>query len=84
MEPGPEGKDAGTTPLQKERRQGNPTLRRLVDGLLEHIRDLSSRVDGLSPEELEHEQQRFNWIAELMWAAIADEKNRPEVGAEQK
>ncbi len=84
MGPGPESKDAGTTPLQKERRQGNPTLRRLVDGLLEHIRDLSSRVDRLSPEELEDEHQRFNWIAELMWAAITDEKNKLEVRAEQE
>jgi len=68
------------TPLQHEQRQSNPTLRRLVDGLLEHIRDLSHRVDGLSPEELESEHQRFNLIAELMWAAITDEKSKPESG----
>lgn len=60
-----------------ERRDQNPTLRKLVDGLLEHVRDLSNRVDGLSPGELEYEHERFNWIAELMWATIADEKNRP-------
>lgn len=66
-----------STPPQNEQRQRNPTLRGLVDGLLEHIRDLSNRVDDLSPEELEYEHQRFNMIAELMWAAITDEKNRP-------
>jgi len=83
---GPEGRgeDARTTPPQREQRQQNPTLRKLVDGLLEHIRDLSSRVDGLTPEELEVAQQRFNWTAELMWAAITDEKNKPEVGSEQE
>jgi hypothetical protein len=41
-------------------------------------------VDRLSPEELEDEHQRFNWIAELMWAAITDEKNKLEVRAEQE
>ncbi len=77
MEPSVEANDQGTTPVQKEKRQKNPTLRGLVDGLLDHIRDLSSRVDDLTPGELEYEQQRFNLIAELMWAAITDEKRRP-------
>jgi hypothetical protein len=65
------------SPAQSERRDRNPTLRRLVDGLLEHVRELSSRVDQLSTGELEAEHQRFNMIAELMWATITDEKNRP-------
>ncbi len=73
-----------STPPQNEQRQHNPTLRGLVDGLLEHIRDLSNRVDDLSPEELEYEHQRFNMIAELMWAAITDEKNRPAAGTDTK
>ena len=64
-------------PPQAERRDQNPTLRKLVDGLLEHVRELSNRVDQLSPGELEDERQRFNMIAELMWAVITDEKNRP-------
>ena len=67
----------GITPPRIEQRQKNPTLRGLVDGLLEHIRDLSGRVDELAPEELEYEHERFNMIAELMWAAITDEKKRP-------
>ena len=65
------------SPPQAERRAQNPTLRKLVDGLLEHVRELSNRVDQLSPGELEDERQRFNMIAELMWAVITDEKNRP-------
>ncbi len=77
MEPGSKSDDQGTTPTQEEQRQRNPTLRGLVDGLLDHIRDLSSRVDDLSPDELESEHQRFNLIAELMWAAITDEKRKP-------
>ena len=81
MESGSEASGPGTTPPQNEQRQRNPTLRRLVDGLLEHIRDLSSRVDEMAPEELEAEHERFNWTAELMWAAITDEKSKPEVGA---
>ena len=63
--------------LETERRERNPRLRKLVDGLLEHVRELSDRVDQLSTEELEAEHQRFNMIAELMWAVITDEKNRP-------
>jgi hypothetical protein len=78
-----EGNRAGNTlPQQEERRRRNPTLRKLVDGLLEHVRDLSNRVDRLSAQELEDAHQRFNWAAELMWATITDEKNKP-AGAEQ-
>ena len=77
MEPSSTKNNPGPTPPREEQRQRNPTLRGLVDGLLDHIRDLSSRVDDLTPEELEYEQQRFNLIAELMWAAITDEKKRP-------
>jgi hypothetical protein len=82
---GPEGKseDAGTTPPQRKQRR-NSTLRTLVDGLLDHIRDLSGRVDSLTPEELEDAHQRFNSIAELMWAVITDEKNRPGVRSDKK
>jgi hypothetical protein len=76
-----EVKQTDTAPPQREQRKSNPTLRGLVDGLLEHIRDLSSRVDDLSPDELESEHQRFNMVAELMWAAITDEKQRPRGGA---
>ena len=73
-----------STPPPPEQRTSNPTLRGLVDGLLEHIRDLSNRVDGLSPEELEYEHQRFDMIAELMWAAITDEKKRPGAAGRSK
>lgn len=66
-------------PRQQERRRQNPILRRLVDNLLEHVRDLSGHVEELSAEELDDAQQRFNWTAELMWATIVDEKNRPDV-----
>lgn len=77
MKPSSETIDPASTPLRNEQRDKNPTLRGLVDGLLDHIRDLSSRVDDMTPEELEYEHQRFNMIAELMWAAITDEKRRP-------
>ena len=80
----PEGRGPGSTTRPKERRQRNQTLRKLVDGLLEHVRDLSDLVDGLSPEELEAEHERFNWIAELTWAAITDEKKRPGRRAEAR
>ena len=76
MDPNSEAAESMTTPSQQEQRQRNPTLRGLVDGLLEHIRDLSGRVDDFEPEELDYEHQRFNMIAELMWAAITDEKSR--------
>ena len=77
MAPNSKGNARDTAPPHGEQRQKNPTLRGLVDGLLDHIRDLSDRVDDLSAEELEYEHQRFNMIAELMWAAITDEKKTP-------
>jgi hypothetical protein len=72
------------TVQETERRERNPALRRLVDGLLEHVRDLSSRVDELSADELEAEYQRFHTIVELTWAAMTDEKNRPSARARKK
>ena len=46
MEPGIEANDPATAPTQKERvPRKKTTLRGLVDGLLEHIRDLSNRVE---------------------------------------
>jgi hypothetical protein len=66
--------------FRDERRQGNPTLRKLVDGLLDHVRELYHSVDQMSPAELEDAKQRFMWIAELTWATITDEKNRPAFG----
>ncbi len=69
---------------QTERRDRNPTLRKLVDALLEHVRELSHRVDQLSPGELEGERQRFDMIAELMWAVITDEMNKPNVWTRER
>ena len=68
--------EALLTPTE-QRKEKNSTLRGLVDGLLDHIRDLSSRVDDLTPEELENEHQRLDRVTELMWAAIADERKKP-------
>ena len=65
-------------PLRSELRVRNPTLRRLVEGLLDHVWDLSGRVEELSADEVEQAQARFSLIAELMWAAIVDEKNKPD------
>jgi hypothetical protein len=73
--PGLDGR-TGTTLLDEGQRR-NSALRSLVDGLLEQIRGLSDCVDRLSPEELEQERQRFNLVAELTWAALTDEKNKP-------
>ena len=68
---------------KKEGIRQNHALRELVDDLLNHVRNLFWHVEKMSVEDLEDARRRFNSIAELIWAAILDEKNRPHADSEQ-
>ncbi len=42
-------------------------LREVVNDLVEHVRWLSSALPQLSGEELDHAQQRLEWLADEVW-----------------
>lgn len=58
----PEG--GGPTP---DERRANHVLREVLDELIDHVRDISSRGGDLSGEEIEYAQQRLEWLADEVW-----------------
>jgi hypothetical protein len=54
------------TRAQAERR-ANHVLREVLDELIVHVRGISSRGGGLSADEMEYAQQRFEWLADEVW-----------------
>lgn len=59
----PPGASAPTSP---ERRR-YPTLREVLDELVEHVRDIARRAPRMSPDELAYAQQRLEWLADEVW-----------------
>jgi hypothetical protein len=50
-------------------RRRNRALRELLDELLDLARDISRHARGMSPSELEHAQERMEWLAEEIYTA---------------
>jgi hypothetical protein len=65
--PGPEKGD--------ERRQ-DIALRELVQDLLVHVRDLSSKARNMSDRDLDYAQQRLEWLADEVWRAVTEMEER--------
>ena len=42
-------------------------LREVVDDFIAHVRDVSGRGSDMSPEEIQHAQQRMQWLADEVW-----------------
>ncbi len=60
---------ASSTP--EERRQ-NLALREVVNELVDHVRWISQNLRGLSPMEIEHAQDRLEWLADEVWRLTID------------
>jgi hypothetical protein len=48
-------------------RRKNPTLREVLDELVAHVRDISSRSRKMSQDELDYAQERLEWLADEVW-----------------
>lgn len=55
----------------QERRQ-NLALRELLDEMLTLTRDVARRARTMSPRELEHAQERLDWLADEIYGAAVD------------
>ncbi len=42
-------------------------LREVVDDFIAHVREVSGRGGEMSPEEIQHAQQRMQWLADEVW-----------------
>jgi hypothetical protein len=60
----------GGAPNATDRRR-NPTLRELLDELIELVRRLSREAPTLEAEQLEYSQQRIEWLADEIWEEIS-------------
>lgn len=66
----------GTPPAPERRR--NPTLREVLDELVEHVRDIARRSRTMSQAELDYAQQRLDWLADEVWRlAVKGEDSDP-------
>lgn len=52
-----------------EDRRSNLALRELLDELITHVRDLARRGRRLPAADLEHAQERLEWLADEIWRA---------------
>lgn len=61
----------------KVERRRNPSLREIVDELLEHARDVARRSRTMTPEELSYAQQRLQWLADEVWRVATGQQEPP-------
>lgn len=57
-------------------RRANRELREVLDELVEHVRYVARNVGGLSRQDLEYAEERLEWLADEVWRAATDGKER--------
>jgi hypothetical protein len=53
-------------------RRRNHTLREILGELIEHARSIARQARQMTPEEMEHAQERLEWLAEEVWREAAN------------
>lgn len=56
---------------QMERRN-NRALREVLDDLVAHVRNIARNVTTFSPDEMQHAQDRLEWLADEVWRAAVE------------
>ena len=56
---------------QMERRN-NRALREVLDDLVDHVRNIARNVGTFTPEEIQHAQERLEWLADEVWRAAVE------------
>ena len=57
---------------KRDERRGNPLLRDLLDELVEHVRTVARSAPVMTREDLEHAQDRLEWLADEIWQKIME------------
>lgn len=63
-----------TTKKEPERRS-NATLRELLDELVQHVRQVSQHAREMPREDLEHAQERLEWLADEIWRQVMEQQS---------
>jgi hypothetical protein len=61
---------------EPERRR-NPTLREVLDELVDHVRQVSRNARTMSTDEIDYAQQRLEWLADEVWRLATDGDESP-------
>jgi len=65
------------TATQEERRT-HRELREALDELVQHVRVVRRTLTSMPPHELEHAQERLEWLADEVWRlALGEDDDRP-------
>ena len=57
-------------------RRSNPSLRETLDELVAHVRHVVRDVKTMSQQELDYAQERLEWLAEEVWRAALQGRER--------
>jgi hypothetical protein len=63
-------------PTTQERRT-HRALREALDELLQHVRIVRRTLPSMTPQELEHAQERLEWLADEVWRLSLGEEDLP-------
>lgn len=63
-------------PTAQERRT-HRALREALDELLQHVRIVRRTLPSMTPPELEHAQERLEWLADEVWRLALGEEDPP-------
>ncbi len=63
-----------TTP---DERRTHRELREALDELVQHVRVVRRTLPSLPPHELEHAQERLEWLADEVWRLALGEDDAP-------
>jgi len=64
---------------REEERSDHQTLREALDELVQHVRVVRRTLPTMAPHELDHAQERLEWLADEVWRLALDE-DRPDEG----
>jgi len=64
-------------PGSEPERRVNAALREALDELLQHVRVVRRTMLTMSPQELDHAQERLEWLADEVWRIALDEERDP-------
>jgi predicted small metal-binding protein len=60
----------------KAERRANPSLREVLDELVAHVRHVANDSKTMSQQDLDYAQERLEWLAEEVWRAVTERRNR--------
>lgn len=53
----------------KAERRANRELREVLEDLVSHVREVARKAKAMTREDLEHAEERLEWLAEEVWRA---------------